>query len=49
MSHPLTKSVSLSEKEQNVALDKQNVRAVCPKDKLEMQVFFFFQALWLDS
>ena len=29
--------------EQEVALDKQNVRAACPKDKLAFE--FFFQAL----
>lgn len=44
MSHPLTKSVTLSKKEQNVALDKQNVRAVCPKDQLECKLFFFFSS-----
>ena len=29
-----------------MALGNQNVRAGCPKDKLECK--FFFQALWLD-
>ena len=30
--------------DQEVALGKQNVRAACPKDKLEFKIFFF-QAL----
>ena len=31
----------INEDDQEVAFGKRNVRAACPKDKLEFKVFFF--------